>query len=106
MTEAMDQHFGLSDRDLSTIRAIFSKYEDVKRVHIFGSRAKGTENQGSDIDLAVMNDGVKDSTLSQLIEDFSDSSLPYFVDLVSYHQLSNPNFIEHIDRVGVAFYQR
>ncbi|AEW76314.1 DNA polymerase, beta domain protein region [Aggregatibacter actinomycetemcomitans ANH9381] len=38
--------------------------------------------------------------------ELDDSDSPYLFDLSIYHQLSNPDFIEHIDRVGQVFYQR
>ncbi|HDL3804495.1 TPA: DNA polymerase III subunit beta [Mannheimia haemolytica] len=38
--------------------------------------------------------------------DLDDSDSPYLFDLSIYHQLTNANFIEHIDRVGKVFYQR
>lgn len=59
-------NFGLKDRDLKTIFETFDKYEEVKLVHIFGSRAKGTHKKGSDIDLAIMNTGFSDKTIMQI----------------------------------------
>ena len=98
--------FGLTDRDIKTLQDIFKKYPDVKNVFIFGSRAKGTYKQGSDIDLTIMNEGVKDTVISKIKSDFEDSSLPYTVDLVSYHTIKHPELKNHIDRVGVPFYEK
>ena len=75
----------------------------VKTVVVFGSRAKGTHKIGSDIDLAIMDVGVDDSVLCKLNDDFSDSCLPYFVDLIFYPALENTDLKEHIDRVGIPF---
>lgn len=41
-----------------------------------------------------------------LNNEFEESSLIYKVDLVDFHTLSNPDFIDHIERVGVVFYRR
>jgi len=98
--------FGLTDRDIKTLQDIFKKYPDVKNVFIFGSRAKGTYKQGSDIDLTIMNEGVKDTVISKIKSDFEDSSLPYTVDLVGYHTIKHPELKNHIDRVGVPFYEK
>jgi len=98
--------FGLSERDMHTIFHIFSKYPEIKTIYIFGSRAKGNFKTGSDIDLAVMNDNVNFSTILHLKNDLEESSLPYKVDLVYFQDLTNPDFIEHIKRVGKLFYQR
>ncbi|WP_373496645.1 nucleotidyltransferase domain-containing protein [Aquiflexum sp.] len=99
-------NFGLKERDLKTIFEILDKYAEVKLVQIFGSRAKGTHKTGSDIDLAIMNDGVPDSTIMKIKSEFEDSSLPYFVDFVNFPQLKHPGLIEHIERVGKVFYEK
>jgi len=98
--------FGLSDRDITTLWDIFKKYPDVKNVFVFGSRAKGTYKQGSDIDLAIMNEGVNDTFIRKMKSDFEDSSLPYTVDLVNYPTLKHPELKDHIDRVGVPLLQK
>ena len=98
--------YGLTDRDIQTINDILHKYPEVLLVNIFGSRAKGTCKPGSDIDLSIMNRGTNSTTLHKLKNDFEESSLPYKVDLVDFHTLTNPYFAEHIKRVGIIFYQR
>ena len=98
--------YGLTERDIQTIYDILHKYPEVLLVHIFGSRAKGTSKPGSDIDLAILNKGTNSNTLHKLKSDFEESSLPYKVDLVDFHSLTNQNFVEHIKRIGTAFYQR
>lgn len=98
--------FGLSVRDITTLHTLLRKYESISRVHIFGSRALGTFKKGSDIDLAIMNEGVPERDLTQLMSDFSESSLPYRVDLIDFTKLNHKEFTEHIDRVGVLFYKK
>ncbi|MCD6527566.1 MAG: nucleotidyltransferase domain-containing protein [Desulfuromonas sp.] len=95
--------FGLTDRDMTTIQNILGKYPEVETMVVFGSRAMGTHKPGSDVDLAIMDAEVDDSVLCKLINDFSDSCLPYFVDLVCYAALENPELKEHIDSVGIPF---
>lgn len=91
---------------MQTIAGIFSGFQQVELVHVFGSRAKGNYKPGSDIDLAVMNGGLDIKTLARLKSQFSDSAIPYTVDLVDYPSLNNPDFIDHIKLVGILFYQR
>ena len=97
-------NFGLTERDMTTLFAIFQKYPEIKQVTIFGSRAKGTWKTGSDVDLAIVNDKVSFKTLLSLKSDFEESNLPYKIDLVQLPQLKNSDLIEHINRVGVMFY--
>ncbi len=98
--------FGLSQRDIQTIHELFKLHAPVKRVFIFGSRATGRFKTGSDIDLAIMNEGVPEITLSELLSEFEESTLPYRVDLVDFTKLTHPDFIKHIHEFGVAFYER
>ncbi len=94
--------FGLTSRDMQTLKEVFAKYPEVKTVIIFGSRAKGTFSVGSDIDLAIMDRLSNEKLIREIKEDLEESSLPYFVDLVGYHFLPDAKFKEHIDRVGMA----
>ncbi len=96
--------FGLTERDRRTLTGIFQKYPEVKSVYLFGSRAKGTHKQGSDIDLAVMNEGVSDKTLRAMKADFEESSLPYHVDITCLATLEHKELKAHISRVGIAIY--
>lgn len=98
--------FGLTDRDMQTLQDIFNNYPSVTTVFIFGSRASGVYKFGSDIDLAVMNEGVPETAIGSIKSDFEESSLPYTVDLINYFTLKHPELKSHIDRVGVPFYQR
>lgn len=106
MTEKERNKFGLTERDMSIIQDILSKYSEVKSVVVFGSRAKGTFKLGSDVDLAIMDAEVKEGVADKLNSYFSDSCLPYFVDLVCYSSLKDSDLKEHIDRVGVPFYSQ
>src|SRR5689334_232599 len=97
--------FGLNERTTNTIVDILSKYHDIKEVYIFGSRAKGNYKPGSDIDLAIMNQGVSPKTITSVLAAFQESSLPYTVDLVNFPALKHDDLIDHIKRVGVMFYK-
>jgi predicted nucleotidyltransferase len=60
-------------------------------VWVFGSRATGLARRYSDLDLAI--DAGRPLTLDEtarLAEAFSDSDLPYRVDLVDWHDIDNP----------------
>ncbi|HLX91464.1 MAG TPA: nucleotidyltransferase domain-containing protein [Puia sp.] len=106
MQNQLKNKFGLTERDMQTIRDIFVKYPEVEKVFLFGSRAKGNFKQGSDIDLSVMNAGVNDISIRGLHADFEESSLPYRVELVNFPALNSPEFVAHIERVGILFYDR
>ncbi len=96
--------YGLKERDMQTLSAIFSKYSEVHKVVLFGSRAKGIYHSGSDIDIAIMDTDISYRLLRRIKSDIADSSLPYTVDLVNFLSLTNEALKEHILRVGKIFF--
>ncbi|RYG40927.1 MAG: nucleotidyltransferase domain-containing protein [Chitinophagaceae bacterium] len=104
MSKISQNTFGLTQRSIKELHTIFSKYPDITRVNIFGSRAKGNYKTGSDIDLAIINEGLSPKTISRVLGECNESSLPVKVDLVDFNALTNPEFIDHINRIGVPFY--
>ena len=98
--------FGLSDKTVNDINNIFSKYKQVEKVVIYGSRAKGNYRKGSDIDLSFFGKNVNRSVLYEIEENIEELYLPYLFDMSIYKQISNQNLIEHIDRIGKVFYAK
>lgn len=85
---------------------IFQKYEQVHSVILYGSRAKGTHNKRSDLDLAIANSAIDRKTLGMLYFDLNNSDIPYLVDLQVFEQIKNPQLKEHILRVGKVIYSK
>lgn len=97
---------GLTEKEISDIQAVFSKYPQIEEVLIYGSRAMGNYKPASDIDLTLKGKNI-DSTLQTEIEfDLDDLLLPYKFDLSIYDKISNPDFLSHINKVGKEFYKR
>ena len=61
--------------------------------YIFGSRAKGTNKEYSDIDIAISlhNSALPISVLTKINLDFENSTLPYKVDVIDLNAI-NDNF--------------
>lgn len=96
--------FGLTKEEIENIKNVFAKYQKVKTVTIYGSRAKGNYKPASDIDLTLKGHEI-DFELQQNLEfDLDDLMLPYKFDITIYNKLTNPEFITHIDRIGKEFY--
>ena len=68
--------FGLSDATIEKIRSVFARHPQVEKAVLYGSRAKGTFRNGSDIDLSL------------------------------FAHIRDADVIDHIRRVGVAFYEK
>lgn len=101
-----EREFGLYPSSLATVRGILERYPLVERAIVYGSRAKGNYKNGSDIDLTLIGAGLDFDTLGSIAGDLDDSDIPYKVDLSILANITNPNLVEHIQRVGKVFYER
>ena len=96
--------FGLDENTIRKINSVFKQYENIENVIIYGSRAKGNFKTGSDIDLTVESKTITLTELLKIENQLDDLLLPYKIDLSLFHQISNSDLIEHINRVGQDFY--
>ena len=70
---------------LRIVQEIFRRRLPGQEVWAFGSRTNGTAKPYSDLDLAVMTSLPMDlSVLASLSDDFSESDLPFKVDVVDW----------------------
>ena len=97
--------YGLSDRVIEELQRIFRSHPNIKKVLIFGSRAKGNYRDVSDIDLAAIGNDLDYSNLLDILIEIDDLGLLYHVDLLDYQKHVNTPIGDHIDRVGQVFYQ-
>ncbi len=103
----MTARFGLKETTIHKIRTVLSHYPQVEKAILYGSRAKGNYKNGSDIDLTLR--GGADLTLNllyKIMEELDDLLLPYTIDLSIFDDIHDPDVIEHIQRVGVTFYEK
>jgi predicted nucleotidyltransferase len=99
--------FGLKDATIEKLCSVFANHPQVEKAVIYGSRAKGNYKNGSDIDLTLH--GGPDLTtevMSKILNEIDDLLLPYSIDLSIFRMLKDPDFIEHIERVGLKFYEK
>lgn len=75
----------LDPRDWEIVRNVLARHVPQYEVWAFGSRAKGTAKEYSDLDLAIITDQPLDLSLSAAIsDDFTESDLPIKVDVVDW----------------------
>ena len=98
--------FGLKPEAIAKINQIFAEYPEISKAILYGSRAKGNYKNGSDIDLTLISDRLNYRQLLQIQNQIDDLLLPYSVDLSIFSTIDNLHLIEHIDRVGITFYDR
>ncbi len=104
-TENRTLDFGLKETTIEKIKGVFAKYPEIEKAVLYGSRAKGSYRNGSDIDLTLMGDGLTHNQLLRIETEIDDLLLPYKMDLSLYRQIENSDLLKHIDRVGITFYQ-
>lgn len=92
---------GITDAHWQQILSIFRKHPNITDVILYGSRAKGTFREGSDIDVAIKGGGITHHQLAQLDTDYEQLYLPWKLDVTIYETVANPDLKAHIDRVGV-----
>ncbi len=102
----MNNLFGLKQNDVENIISILKAHNEVEEALIFGSRAKGNYENGSDVDIALkgkLNFEIV-SRISYLLNE--ETLMPYRFDVLNYDTIKNKDLSKHIDRAGVSFYQR
>jgi len=98
--------YGIKESELNQIKNIFKRYKKIDEVILFGSRAKGNYQQGSDIDLALKGKEINLDDILNLYIDTEELDLPYVIDLVIYDRVKENALTEHIDRAGIVLYRR
>ncbi len=97
--------YGLPLSAIDKICAVFAKFSEIEKAVLYGSRAKGNFKTGSDIDLTLFGEKLNSSLNGTIAEALDDLLLPYMIDLSIYAELNHAELREHIDRVGIIFYQ-
>ncbi len=98
--------FGLTEATIEKICGVLASHPQVEQAVLYGSRAKGNYKIGSDIDLTLMGQGLQTDDLLKIMGELDDLLLPYMIDLSIFHQLTHQELIDHIQRVGIIFYER
>ncbi len=96
--------FGLSPDVIRNIKKEFSKFPQIEKVILYGSRAKGNYKDGSDIDVTLIGKNLNLKTVYALEEFLEALYLPYSFDISIFTQIDNDDLIEHILNVGKDFY--
>lgn len=98
--------YGLKDETIVNIQNVFSSFPEVERAILYGSRAKGNFKHSSDIDITIVGSDMNLTILNQIEWKLDDLLLPYTFDISIFHQIKNVDLIEHIERIGLLFYEK
>jgi uncharacterized protein len=101
-----NETFGLKEPTIQKIQSILKQYPEIEKAILYGSRAKGTYKNGSDIDLTLIGESLTYKIIGNIENDLDELYLPYTFDISIYHLLENDKLLDHIGRVGKVFYER
>ena len=92
---------GIKEQVINEIILLAQKY-NLKKVVLFGSRARGDYYRGSDIDLAVYGGNVTGFALD--VEEYTSTLLTYdVIDMDKEHQT---DFVKAIEKEGKVIYEK
>jgi predicted nucleotidyltransferase len=94
--------YGLKNETFEQIKATFRQFPQIKKAILYGSRAKGTFHNGSDIDITLKGDNLDLQLLAKIGLALDDLFLPYTFDLSILQHIDNQDLLNHIERVGVV----
>ncbi len=98
--------FGLSNKQYDQIIKVFTKYQNIEKVILYGSRAKRSQKAYSDIDITLVSDSLDLSLMQKIEIELDDLMLPFKFDISNYRTIDNKELLEHIKRVGKVFYEK
>ncbi len=102
----MTFRFGLGTETIQAINTVFNKFPAIKSVIIYGSRAKGNFQNGSDIDITLKGTNLDLNLLQEVYLQLDSLLLPYSFDISLFHQIENPELKDHINRVGKVLHTK
>jgi predicted nucleotidyltransferase len=97
---------GIKAEAIQKLNNVFASYPGIDKVILYGSRAKGNYKDGSDIDLVLIAPQFTLTDLNKIETRIDDLLLPWKIDMALFHQIENPDLLEHINRVGIQFYEK
>lgn len=97
--------FGLTQDNINQIVEILRQFPEIESALIFGSRAKGTYKNGSDVDIALRGKQVSHAAVIAVSAKLNEeTNMPYHFDVLDYLSIANPDLVLHIDRVGKVIF--
>jgi len=88
------------------VRTIFRRHPEVASATLFGSRAKGTHSERSDVDLVVTGDVAPLLRAEAIAAELDELPLPYRFEVQPLEHIHHRPLLEHIRRVGILIHPK
>lgn len=98
--------YGLGQQTVARLNTIFCRHGCIRRVVLYGSRARQSHTNGSDIDLCLDAPGLDISELSAIATEIDDLLLPWKTDLAHWQKVDDPPLRAAIERDATEIYSR
>jgi predicted nucleotidyltransferase len=85
------------------VRSVLRLHPEVHSATLFGSRAKGTHSDRSDVDLALSGN-LEALGAAAIAAELEELPLPYRFDVQALEQITLAPLLDHIKRVGIEIY--
>lgn len=95
--------FGIADKAIQSMLDIFSRHPAVRRVDLFGSRARGDHRPNSDIDLVVWGE-LDRREMNALAAELEELPIPWNVDIERFEDIAHAPLREEIERTGKTLF--
>lgn len=94
-------NFGLSIKSMDMIIEALSRWPEIEKAVVFGSRAMGNYKNGSDVDLAIYGKKITGEAVQRLSTLLNEElPIPYYFDVIHYESITDIDFKKHIDEYG------
>ena len=94
----------ISEILLKDLQNIFNKYDEVDKVVLFGSRARGDNKVNSDIDLCLFGERLTHLTFSKINMDIEELNTPLSFDILNFNELNKDELVKKILTEGFEIY--
>ncbi|WP_069800151.1 nucleotidyltransferase domain-containing protein [Tepidibacillus sp. HK-1] len=89
----------------SSLIGALSRWPEIEKASIFGSRAMGNYKNGSDVDLVIYGSQLTQEIINHLSVLLNEElPLPYYFDIIHYETLKHRPLKDHIDKYAKCFY--
>ena len=94
--------YGVSQAIWQQILAVCARFPEVNQVILYGSRARGDDGVGSDIDLAIDAPHLSDQKFALLWNALDDLPIIFPMDILHIQALKNKQLLHAIEHDGVV----
>ncbi len=103
-TQQLASRTGLPEQALEQICAVLARETDISHAVLYGSRARGTAQNTSDIDIALASETLTQADKARIEAALDDLLLPWKIDLCLLSSVTDEQLLKNIRQDGVSIF--